>query len=178
MAKEIEKKYLLREAGTDHTSSAFKTYFPEGLEELTRRALREGDNINQGYLSLWDGQALCTRLGIAPIFDVAEARLRDKAGTYTYTLKGKGGVERDELETQVTEAYFNMLWPRTENNRLQKTRLKLPHMGYTLEIDQYLDRDLVTAEIEFPTKEEAASLVALGQDVTRNPAYKNRNLAT
>ena len=45
------------------------------------------------------------------------------------------------------------MWPLTLGRRLRKRRHAVPEGGLTWEIDQFLDRDLVLAEVELPSAE-------------------------
>ncbi len=176
MGEEIEKKFLLREDGIDYASTEIQTIY-SSFEELMKDVLENGKAIKQGYLILTDGQELSDKLDMDFDFKPTEARLRNKAGKLYFTLKGKGGLSRNEVETEVGENLFMMFWPLTENRRVEKVRLDIPYQSHTLEIDVYTDRDLVVAEIEVPTVEEANSLKTLGLDVTEDSKYKNKNLA-
>lgn len=124
--------------------------------------------IRQGYLVIGD--------------DGSEARLRDKAGKYTLTVKTKGDLVRGEWETEVDESQFEILWPATEGKRVEKTRFKIPYGEHVIELDIYegqLD-GLVTAEIEFESMQAAQQFVPpewLGKDVTQESSFKNQNLA-
>ena len=124
--------------------------------------------IRQGYLVIGD--------------DGSEARLRDKAGKYTLTVKTKGDLVRGEWETEVDESQFEILWPATEGKRVEKTRFKIPYGEHVIELDIYegqLD-GLVTAEIEFESMQAAQQFVPpewLSKDVTQESSFKNQNLA-
>ena len=53
--------------------------------------------------------------------------------------------------------------------------------GLVAEIDDFEDRKLVLVEVEFTSEQQARAFVApwwFGRDVTDDPAYKNRNLAS
>ena len=56
-------------------------------------------------------------------------------------------------------------------------RIKKSYKNYVIDFDVYMDRNLITAEIEVPNLEEADKLVPLGKDVTDDPKYKAINLA-
>ncbi|MFH1840321.1 MAG: hypothetical protein ABH849_04180 [Nanoarchaeota archaeon] len=176
MGNEIERKFLIEENGVDYTTSEFGLFY-ESIEQLRRDVLDKGDPIRQGYLPLTDGQKLSDLLGIRIDFNPSEARLRDKNGRLYFTLKGKGGLSRNELEVEVNQDHFSQFWPKTEGRRVEKVRLDLPYQDYTLEVDVYTDRDLIVAEVEVPSVEEAHSLKPLGLDITEDPKYKNKSLA-
>ena len=176
MGKEIEKKYLIRENGIEHASEALLQMY-NSVEALKKDVLQNGKSIRQGYLPLYAGLKLSDKLGMNADFDFNEARLRDKAGKFYFTLKGSGGLSRNELETKIEQEVFDEYWPMTKGNRVEKVRLNMPFEGHTLEIDVYTDRDLIIAEVEVPTTDAAKKLSSLGKDVTTNKTYKNKNLA-
>lgn len=107
---------------------------------------------------------------------------------YTRTSKSAGGVARTEIEEIITEDGYN----KEAQNIIQgsrpveKTRYRIPYVcngkAYTVELDVYEGTlsNLVVAEIEFDTQEEANEFVKpdwLGEDVSADKAYKNKNLA-
>lgn len=128
----------------------------------------EHATIRQGYLAIGE--------------DGSEARVRDKAGKYSLTVKTKGDLVRGEWETELTEDQFEILWPATESRRVEKTRFKIPYDNHMIELDIYegqLD-GLVTAEIEFESMQAAQQFVPpewLSKDVTQESSFKNQNLA-
>jgi adenylate cyclase len=151
---EIEKKYLLESA-------------PEGLSAYP------ATHIRQGYLK---------------IADEYELRIREKSNakgkSYTMTFKSGSGLERTEYEVAIDEVQFNELWGATEGKRIEKMRYKIPlDRGLTLEVDVYESiPGLVTAEVEFPDVNTAASFVPPvmlfgAREVTGNIAYANQTLA-
>jgi len=79
---------------------------------------------------------------------------------------------------------FAALWPLTDGRRIEKRRYRIPAGdGLTLELDVYHGRleGLLTAEVEFGSVDDAAAFVPpdwLGRDVTDDPRYKNKRLAT
>lgn len=150
---EIERKFLV-----DTTK----------LDELGPLETYEHSSIRQGYLVI----------GV----DGSEARLRDKGGKYTITVKTKGDLVRGEWETTLGPEQFEALWVASEGKRVEKTRFKIPHGEYMIELDIYEGElaTLVTAEVEFPDEEAAQNFIPpewLGKDVTDDPRYKNQRLA-
>jgi len=176
MADEIEKKYLIREEAEEYITDAFKLKF-YSVDYLAREILKEGEKIRQGYLDLNKGSDLAKMLNIELDFEIMEARLRDKAGKFFFTLKGDGSLSRSELEKEIDSGLFNEFWPETGGKRLEKCRLKRPYQEYEAEFDLYLDRNLIIAEVEVPSIEDAQKLLPLGKDVTDDKGYKNKNLA-
>ena len=165
---EIENKYLLREEGVNYCDQ---------LVDLVEDVVDNGVAIRQGYLPLDSGAELCDSLRLDVDFEFSEARLRDKGGTLFFTLKGNGDLSRSEIEVEVDRDLFEKYWVFTEGSRVEKVRLEVPFDRYTMEVDVYTDRDLIVAEVEVPTLEEAANLSVIGKDVTLDKKYKNKNLA-
>lgn len=167
MRKEIEKKYLLGEKGISYaTSAAPRSIYP-----------CRGQKIRQGYLTPQDLKALWVESGHKPNFEISEARLRQQGIEFYLTFKSDGTIQRTEEEHCISPAFFQRYWPQTEGRRVEKMRIRTPYGKYSVEIDIYTDRDLITAEIEVPTLEEAQNLTPLGKDITEDPKYKNKNLA-
>lgn len=128
----------------------------------------EQTKIRQGYMVLGA--------------DGSEARVRDKGGVFSLTVKSKGDRTRGEWEIEIDEEQFLTLWPATEGKRVEKIRIKVPYEGHIIEVDVYEGYlyGLVTAEVEFDSDNEALEFVApdwLKEDVTEVAAYKNQNLA-
>lgn len=173
---EIEKKYLIREERKDFTTKALQQYY-ETIDDLIHEVTTNGKKIRQGYMNLEQGKELTDYLNLKPDFKPEEARLRDKAGEYYFTMKGSGGLERNELEVKVDKDIFQKYWSNTQGKRIEKIRQKIPYQGFELEIDVYTDRELIVAEIEVPTISDANSLIPVGKDITQDKNYKNKNLA-
>jgi adenylate cyclase len=128
----------------------------------------EHQQIRQGYLVIGA--------------DGLEARVRDRAGTYTMTVKSKGDLSRGEWETKIDEDQFKTLWPATAGKRVEKTRFTIPYGDAEIELDIYEGNlaGLITAEIEFAGEEAADDFEApgwLAVDVTNAKDFKNQNLA-
>lgn len=97
------------------------------------------------------------------------------------TVKLGAGDKRIELEEETTAELFHALWPHTAGCRVLKRRHRVPEGALTWEIDVFLDRDLVLAEVELPGDQDvtipewlAAQVV---RDVTGESEYVNLNLA-
>lgn len=136
---------------------------PENLEEYEREFIR------QGYLVLGA--------------DGSEARVRDRSGAHTMTVKSKGELSRGEWEIPIEPEQFEVLWPATEGRRVEKTRFSIPYEESVIELDIYDGElfGLVTAEVEFPDEVTANAFVPpewFGEDVTSDKAFKNQQLAT
>jgi CYTH domain-containing protein len=98
-------------------------------------------------------------------------------------VKEGSGLTRLEVEEIVTPEVFARFWPLTEGRRLRKRRYRVADGDLIWEIDEFLDRDLVLAEVELP---EALTDVQIpgwlqphvGREVTEEPAYSNFRLAS
>jgi CYTH domain-containing protein len=147
---EIERKFLVDRV-------------PDGLD-----AYPSGE-IEQGYLAITD--------------DV-EVRVRRYGEQSFLTVKSSGDESRIEEEIEIEPRRFDALWPLTDGRRLEKRRYKIPvSNGLTIELDFYEGRlsGLLTAEIEFKSLADASAFVPpdwFGRDVTDDPRYKNKRLAT
>lgn len=152
MNVEIERKYLLR-----------------ALPRMPRAAAVL--DIDQGYLP---GEKLVERL----------RREQSHEGVVRYyrTVKVGSGVERIELEDETDQRTFEHLWVLTGGRRLRKRRHVVPNGDDMWEIDEFLDRPLVLAELEIPRAD--ADIVVpdwlepvLVREVTDEKQYTNRSLA-
>lgn len=137
------------------------------LVEEVPEQFGEGDRIEQGYLSVKENSSV---------------RIRKKAGKCTLTVKGRSGLERTEVELELTPEQFEVLWPLTGGARISKKRFLLPFENVVIELDcfegELAGRKL--AEIEFPSKQEAEDFEPpgwLGREVTPDHRYTNACLA-
>ena len=127
-----------------------------------------GEPIRQGYVAIAE--------------DGVEVRVRRRGDKTLLTVKSGPGEIRVEEEFPIDERRFEALWSLTEGRRLSKTRHLVPLGDLTAEVDVYEDRlaGLVTAEVEFPSREASARFVApewLGREVTDDARYANQSLA-
>lgn len=135
---------------------------PPNLEDFRHKKIR------QGYMVIGA--------------DGSEARLRDKAGSYTLTVKSRGELTRGEWETPITAQQFTALWDTTAGKRVEKTRYTIPHDEHIIELDVYEGdlAGLVSAEVEFDSEVAAQAFEIpewFAEDVTANSGFKNQNLA-
>ncbi len=123
--------------------------------------------------------------GYLPGRDVKERirRVRDRGRIdYVRTMKAGTGVVRVEVEEKTTKAVFDGLWRLTTGLRLRKRRFAVPAGSLTWEIDEFLDRDLVLAEVELPAEDtpiEIPDWLAphLVREVSHERRYENHRLA-
>jgi CYTH domain-containing protein len=145
-----------------------RKYLLTGLPAEVRGA--DAAEIEQGYLP---GERLTERL----------RHLRENGSErWVRTVKMGSGVVRTEVEEPTTKEIFAAMWPLTEGRRVRKRRYAVVDGPLTWQIDEFLDRNLVLAEVELPsetvTVEPPAWLAPLVvREVTTEPEYTNVNLA-
>jgi CHAD domain-containing protein/CYTH domain-containing protein len=98
------------------------------------------------------------------------------------TVKSGQGLTRVELEEKTSSELFEHIWPLTEGRRVVKRRRRVPAEGVTWEIDEFLDRELVLAEVELPSQDATVEVPEwlkpyVVREVTGDPEYSNRKLA-
>ncbi len=115
-----------------------------------------------------------------------QERLRRTRGadgdSYFRTVKLGEGLTRLEVEEEAPQELFEQLWPLTEGRRVHKRRFTVADGGVTWEIDEFLDRELVLAEVELPSPDAEVAVPewlapVVEREVTGDPEYVNVNLA-
>ena len=149
---EIERKYLLRACPPD--AAATPSTF-----------------IEQGWLP---GVLLRERL--------RRAVHSDGATRLTRTIKLGPMGARIEVEEDTDPALFDALWPCTVDARIRKHRYVVPDGRFLWEIDVFLDRDLVVAEVELDHGDDVPAAPAwlaphIVRDISDDPAYLNAAMA-
>jgi CYTH domain-containing protein len=101
---------------------------------------------------------------------------------YFRTIKLGRGIQRVEFEDAIDEALFRPLWRLTRGRRIAKLRWACPDGPLTWEIDRFLDRDLVIAEVELDSADQAVTPPAwlapfIVREVTDDGRYYNSRLA-
>lgn len=128
--------------------------------------------IEQGYLP---GEKLVERL--------RRIRFADGAEKWYRTVKAGKGVERIELEEEADADLSRAMWQLTQGRRVHKRRYSIRESDDLVwEIDEFLDRDLVLAEVELLTSETKFEVPSwlqevLDREVTDEPEYSNARLA-
>ncbi len=161
------------------------------LEALGRALPPAGVEVERKYLlrqvpeAARQAPAVEIEQGWLPGYRIVERLRRSRGGgtaTLTRTIKAGTGLARFEAEEEIQEDLFDHLWPLTAGRRIRKRRYRIPAGGVTWEIDEFLDRELVLAEVELP--DEAFAIVLpdwlapwVVREVTGEAAYVNRNLA-
>jgi CHAD domain-containing protein/CYTH domain-containing protein len=157
---------LLHRRGADREIE--KKYLLHGLPELPADA--RIIEVEQGYLP---GGALRERVRRS----TCEGEV-----TCWRSIKAGRGISRIEVEEEISSAFFEQLFALTEGSRIRKRRFQVSHGGHIWEIDQFLDRDLILAEVELVAEDEAVPVPAwlapwISREVTGEEAYLNSTLA-
>ncbi len=128
--------------------------------------------IEQGYLP---GKKVLER--------IRRVQLPDGGRKWFRTVKLGNGVERIELEEEADPELSRVMWDLTRGRRLRKRRYSIRESdGVVWEVDEFLDRNLVLAEIELPSVDTNFELPewmrdVLDREVTDEPEYSNARLA-
>lgn len=150
---EIERKYLVRKIPDD----------------LSRHY---SSQIEQGYLSM------------EPVI-----RIRRIDKDYVLTYKSKTGVDiredvcvNQEVELPLTKESYEHLRKKTDGILIEKTRYRIDHGGYTIELDLFHGKyeGMMLAEVEFETVEESERFAEpdwFGENVSGDYHYSNVFLA-
>jgi CHAD domain-containing protein/CYTH domain-containing protein len=151
--REIERKYLLSRLPD----------LPAGASSV---------EIEQGYLP---GEHLCER--------VRHIRTDDGEERWFRTVKLGNGVSRLEVEDEGHAELCKAMWPFTKGQRLRKRRHSASEGGeHVWEIDEFLDRELVLAEVELTSEHEDVEAPqwlreVLVREVTEEREFTNAELA-
>ena len=116
-----------------------------------------GVEISQGYIAVGENGT--------------EVRVRRKDKRFYQTVKIGKGVQRTEVEVELSRVQFDNLWPLTAGRRVEKVRYEMGEGTWTIELDVYCGRlkGLVVAEVEFENVDESSRFVPppwFGRDVT------------
>ncbi len=186
LAERVQREWLSGEAITE-----LAALVPAAADALTR-ALRADVEIERKFLlhSVPDAASRTPGIRIAQGWLPGE-RLRERLRRsvhpdgrveWTRTVKLGTGVRRVELEEPTDPMLFESLWPLTAAARVEKVRHAVPDGAFTWEIDVFLDRPLLLAEVELPSEDTVVQLPewlapCVEREVTGDPAYVNANLA-
>ena len=134
---------------------------PDNLDEYKKVVLE------QGYLS------------VNPV-----VRVRRQDESYYLTYKGKGLMKREEYNLPLTKESFEHLIKKADGNIIRKNRYIIPieNTNLKIELDVFEKpfEDLVMAEVEFESVDEANSFVMpewFLKDVTDDKNYQNSTLS-
>lgn len=109
-------------------------------------------------------------------------RVRKEDDNYYLTYKGKGLLAREEYNLPLNEEAYYHLVEKADGIIIRKKRYLIPYEKYTIELDVFEEpyQDLIIAEVEFDTEEEAMEFqppVWFDEDVTLDRRYHNSNLS-
>ncbi|MBT9369224.1 CYTH domain-containing protein [Rhizobium sp. CSW-27] len=152
MAKEIERKFLLRS---------------EDWRRMATARLR----FRQGYVAIGDDRSVRVRLLEGP--EGATARLTVKVGRQL--------LARDEYEYEIPVLDAEELMVSAIGIVIEKTRHFVPHAGFTWEVDEFSGayQGLVLAEVELASLEEKPPMpLWIGREVTGDRRFSNMVMAT
>lgn len=98
------------------------------------------------------------------------------------TVKLGTGISRVEIEEEISGSLFESLWPLTAGRRVRKRRYVVPDGDLRWEIDEFVDRDLILAEVELSDPAEQPELPewivpCVEREVTGEAEFVNVNLA-
>lgn len=124
-------------------------------------------NLMQGYLVLGEN---------------SELRIRKASTRHFLTSKSGSGLVREENEEEISKQAFDIMWPFTENRRVEKLRFTFAYQGYQCEIDIYSGSlaDLMVLEVEFSSEEDARAFTPptfCSREITSDQRFKNATLA-
>jgi CYTH domain-containing protein/CHAD domain-containing protein len=101
---------------------------------------------------------------------------------WTRTVKLGTGIARVEIEEDTPAELFESLWPLTARARVEKVRYEIAAGAFLWQVDVFLDRELLLAEVELPSADTPVTLPdwlapCVTREVTGEPAFVNANLA-
>ena len=132
------------------------------------------DNINEYPFHIIEQAYLCTN----PV-----VRVRRQDEEYILTYKGDGLLAREEYNLPLNKEAYEHLLTKADGNVISKKRYLIPLNNHlTIELDEFYKpmNDLLLAEVEFPSLEEANTFVPpewFGEDVTFDTAYHNSTMS-
>lgn len=109
-------------------------------------------------------------------------RIRREDDSYYLTYKGGGLMAREEYNLPLTKQAYEHLLPKCDGNVISKKRYLIPLLPYQIELDVFAAPfdNLVIAEVEFPSVEEANAFTPpdwFDTDVTYDSSYHNSTLS-
>ncbi len=109
-------------------------------------------------------------------------RVRRSDDQYILTIKGQGILAHEEHEFPLTREAYEHLRSKADGSRIAKRRVLIPFGSYTIEMDIFQEPfdDMILAEVEFPSVEEANAFLPpdwFGPDVTADLRYRNSTMS-
>ncbi len=189
---QTERAHLAARAEPPSPSGRERRQLAEAADQLAQGFERDATvEVERKYLL----RALPAGCADAPVVTMAQGylpgeriieRLRriEREGTRRYrrTVKSGRGALRVELEDEIDASLVRAMWPLTEGRRVEKRRYTIEDAGLLWVVDEFLDRELVLAEVELPSDDLRVALPAfiadvVIRDVTDEGTYVNANLA-
>lgn len=132
------------------------------------------ENIKEYPFHIIEQAYLCTN----PV-----VRVRRQDEDYILTYKGSGMMAREEYNLPLNKEAYEHLLTKADGTIISKKRYLIPlSEQLTIELDEFYKpmNDLLLAEVEFPSIEEANAFVPpewFGEDVTFDAAYHNSTMS-
>lgn len=132
------------------------------------------ENIKEYPFHIIEQAYLCTN----PV-----VRVRRQDEDYILTYKGSGMMAREEYNLPLNKEAYEHLLTKADGAIISKKRYLIPlSEQLTIELDEFYKPmdDLLLAEVEFPSIEEANAFVPpewFGEDVTFDAAYHNSTMS-
>lgn len=110
-----------------------------------------------------------------------EVRLRHNPASnepFRITIKGEGALSREEIETKISENFYNQVKEFVNNTPIKKDYSIFNCGGYPLAVSVVDDGAFIYAEVEFESEEQARDFQLPIDDaieVTENTDYKMKN---
>lgn len=110
-----------------------------------------------------------------------EVRLRHNPASnepFRITIKGEGTLSREEIETKISENFYNQVKEFVNKSPIKKDYSIFNCAGYPLAVSVVDDGAFIYAEVEFESEEQARNFQLPIDDaieVTENPEYKMKN---
>lgn len=133
-----------------------------------REQADKGTQLRQAYVVTMDDRSVRVR-----IHGNKWARLTIKIG--------KSALVRNEYEYDVSMDDAKEMLTQAVGVVIEKRRFRVPHRGFTWEVDVYAGalEGLVVAEVEMKRETDLPALPAwLGREITGDRRYSNQSLAT
>ena len=140
------------------------------LQRMPRLEGAETRTIQQGYL---------------PGADIRERVRKSEAKSdvsYTRTLCAGSNSDQVEIEEEISERIFKQLFALTKGQRVRKRRYTIERAGQRWQVDRFLDRKLVLAEVTLESIGQSVELprwlqLVIVREVTRDASFRDENLA-
>lgn len=110
-----------------------------------------------------------------------EVRLRHNPASnepFRITIKGEGTLSREEIETKISENFYNQVKKFVGKSPIKKDYSIFNCGGYPLAVSVVDDGAFIYAEIEFESEEQARDFqlpIDDAVEVTENTEYKMKN---